>query len=170
MILLSKPFFFINNIFVEFTISADGRYLSVINRASLLEILFFILKWKQNLSKSRRKKKHIVQFYNLRYMDDVLFCNNHNLIYPNELETRDTTKIIRSATSLLDLFLDSDTYLRLQTGTYDKRDDFNFLLVNFLFLSSKISSSPSNSVVLIQNCLNRVMIYSVVFVVDGICA
>jgi hypothetical protein len=51
-------------------------------------------------------------------------------IYPIELEIKDTTDTYRSA-SYLDLHLEIDSEGRLRTKQYDKRDDFNFPIVNF---------------------------------------
>ena len=78
-----------------------------------------------------------------RYIDDVLSINNHNfhnyvhLIYPEELDIKDTTESDRSA-SYLDILLNIDSNGRLTTTLYDKRDDFNFAIVNFPFLCSNI--------------------------------
>jgi hypothetical protein len=56
-------------------------------------------------------------------------------IYPIELEIKDTTD--RSA-PYLDLYLVIDSEGRLRTKLYDKRDDFNFTIVNFPFIYSNI--------------------------------
>ena len=53
-------------------------------------------------------------------------------IYPIELEM-DTTDTDRSA-SYLDVHLKIYSEGRLRTKLYDKRDDFNFLIVNFPFI------------------------------------
>ena len=39
---------------------------------------------------------------------------------------------------------------KLSTRLYDKRDDFNFPIVNFLFLSSNIPSGPAYGVYVSQ--------------------
>ena len=52
-------------------------------------------------------------------------------IYPNELEIKDTTDTDRSA-SYLELHLETANEGQLRTKLYDKRDDFNFPIVNFL--------------------------------------
>ena len=49
--------------------------------------------------------------------------------------------------------LDCHLYLnngKLTTRLYDKRDDFNFLIVKFLFLSSNIPSVPAYGVYVSQ--------------------
>ena len=62
-----------------------------------------------------------------------------------ELEIKDTTKCIIS-TSYLDLLLSIGSDGQLHTSIYDKRDDFNFHITNFAFLSSNILSSPAYGV------------------------
>ena len=63
-------------------------------------------------------------------------------IYPAELEIKDTTDADHLA-SYLDLDLSYDRDKRLEVKLYDKRDDFNFNIVNFPFLSSNIPQSPA---------------------------
>ena len=54
------------------------------------------------------------------------------MFHPIELEM-DTTDTDRSA-SYLDVQLKIDSEGWLRTKLYDKRDDFNFLIVNFPFI------------------------------------
>ena len=54
-------------------------------------------------------------------------------IYPIELEIKDTTDTDRFA-SYFDLHLEIDSEGQLRTQLYDKRDDFNFPIVNFPFI------------------------------------
>ena len=63
-------------------------------------------------------------------------------MYPAELEIKDTTESTTSA-SYLDLILSIGRDGQLHTSIYDKRDDFNFHITNFPFLSSNIPSSPA---------------------------
>ena len=65
-------------------------------------------------------------------------------IYPRELEIKETTETAASSSY-------SDCYLYIDNGKltarlYDKRDDFNFPIVNFPFLSSNIPSAPAYGV------------------------
>jgi hypothetical protein len=71
------------------------------------------------------------------------------LIYPDELEIKDTTDSDRSA-SYLDILLEFDSNGRLTTSLYDKRDDFDFAIVNFPFLGSNIPLSPAYGVYVSQ--------------------
>ena len=50
----------------------------------------------------------------------------------------------------LDLLLSIESDGQLRTSLYDKRDDFNFHITNFPFLSSNIPSSPAYGVFISQ--------------------
>ena len=67
----------------------------------------------------------------------------------SELEIKDTTESNTSA-SYLDLLLSIGNDGQLRTSLYDKRDDFNFHITNFPFLSSNIPSSPAYGVFISQ--------------------
>jgi len=76
----------------------------------------------------------------------VLSLNNKNLrnflhlIYPVELVVKDTQDSHNTA-SYLDLYLKHEFNGILTTKLYDKRDDFNFSIVNYPFPDSNIPSS-----------------------------
>ena len=70
-------------------------------------------------------------------------------MYPVELEIKDTTESNTSA-SYLDLLLSIGRDGQLHTSIYDKRDDFNFHITNFPFLSSNIPTSPAYGVFISQ--------------------
>ena len=55
-----------------------------------------------------------------------------HLIYLSQLQIKDTTDTVKSA-SYLDFHLEIDTRGGLNTKLYDKRDDFDFPIVNFPF-------------------------------------
>jgi hypothetical protein len=65
---------------------------------------------------------------------------------------QDTTESSTSA-SCLDVLLNMDAGEKLTTQLYDKRDDFNFAIVNFLYTCSNIPLSPVYGVYISQ--LNR---------------
>jgi len=102
-------------------------------------------------------EKNLAQSFNytFRYIDDVLSLNNKtvsnflHLIYPVELVVKDTTDFPNSA-SYLDLFLEHNINGTLTTKLYDKRDDFEFPIVNYPFLDSNIPSSPAYGVYMSQ--------------------
>ena len=118
---------------------------------NMLEFLIFI----QGLLKKNEKKLARSFNFTFRYIDDVLSLNNSRFgdfvdrIYPIELEIKDTTDTDRSA-SYLDLHLEIDSEGRLRTKLYDKRDDFNFPIVNFPFICSNIPAAPAYGVYISQ--------------------
>lgn len=105
----------------------------------------------------RKKEYRLARSFNLsfRYIDDVLSLNNPNFgdlihrIYPKELEIKDTTDTVKSA-SYLDLHLEIDGKGKLLTKLYDKRDDFSFRIVNFPFICGNIPSAPAYGVFISQ--------------------
>ena len=110
-----------------------------------------------NLHRNRRYfviKLHTFNF-TYRYIDDVLSINNSRfaeflpLIYPPELEVKETTDTASSA-SFLDLYLEFDDSGQLSTKIYDKRDDFNFKIINFPNMCSNIPASPAYGVYISQ--------------------
>jgi hypothetical protein len=78
-----------------------------------------------------------------------MFCDFVDRIYPIELKIKDTTYTARYA-SYLDLHLEIDSESRSRTKLCDKRDDFNFLIVNFLFICSNIPASLAYGVYIFQ--------------------
>ena len=73
-------------------------------------------------------------------LDNSRFVDFADRIYPIQLEIKDTIDTDRSA-SYLDLHLEIDSEGRLRTKLYDKRDDFNFLIVNFPFICNNIPAA-----------------------------
>ena len=105
----------------------------------------------QGLLKKNEKKLARSFNFTFRYIDDVLSLNNSRFgdfvdgIKPTELEIKHTTDTDRSA-SYLDLHLEIDSEGWLRTKHYDKRDDFNFPIVNFPFVCSNIPAAPAYGV------------------------
>ena len=102
-------------------------------------------------------KKQLASLFNLTYsyIDDVLSINNPEFenyrgqLFPAELEIKDTTESTTSA-PYLDLLLSIWRDGQLHTSIYDKRNDFNYHIKNFPFLSSNIPSSPAYDVFISQ--------------------
>ena len=69
-------------------------------------------------------------------------------IYPRELEIKETTETAASS-SYLECYLYIDSR-KLTTRLYDKRDDFNFPIVNCPFLNSNIPSASAYGVYVSQ--------------------
>ena len=73
-------------------------------------------------------------------LKNTKFAEYLEFIYPRDLEIKETTETAASS-SYLDCYLYIDSG-KLITRLYDKRDVFNFPIVNFPFLSSNIHSVP----------------------------
>jgi hypothetical protein len=72
-----------------------------------------------------------------------------HLIYPDELEIKNTTESHNSA-SYLESLLNIDSNGRLATTLNDKRDDFDFAIVYLPFLCSNLPLSPAYGVYIFQ--------------------
>ena len=93
---------------------------------------------------SRKIEKKLARSFNFtfRYIGDILSLNNYMFGDFIEVEIKDTTDTVTSA-SYLDLHLEIDSDGRIRTKLFDKRDDFNFPIVNFPFICSNIPASPA---------------------------
>ena len=153
--------FLVDNIFVVFAGKVFQQIIGIpmgTNCAPLLADIFlysYEAKFIQSLL-SAGKRRLASQFnFTYRYIDDVLSINNPDFenylgqMYPPELEIKDTTESNTSA-SYLDLLLSIGRGGQLHTSLYDKRDDFNFHITNFPFLSINIPSSPAYGVFISQ--------------------
>ena len=140
--------FLVDNIFVVFGGKVFQQIVGIpmgTNCAPLLADIFlysYEAEFIQSLL-STGKKKISSQFnFTYRYIDNPDFENYLGQMYLAELEIKDTTESNTSA-SYLDLLLSIESDGQLRTSLYDKRDDFNFHIINFPFLSSNIPSSPA---------------------------
>ena len=154
--------FLIDNIFVYFGGLVFQQTIGIhmgTNCAPLLAELFLYSYRAEFIQGFVQKgEKKLTQSFNFtfRYIDDVLSLNNYNrfsdhlhLIYPSELEIKDTTDTDKSAL-YLNLFLEMTTDGRLHTKIYDKRDDFHFPNVNFPFPCSNIPAATAYGVYVSQ--------------------
>ena len=118
------------------------------NCAPLLADLFLYSyenKFLDNMIKSghRRLARSFKLCY--RYIDDLIVFNNKKFldylkeIYPSQLTVEKANKSDHLA-DYLDLTFVIDSGGKLSTRLYDKRDDFDFHIANFPFLSSNIPS------------------------------
>jgi hypothetical protein len=153
--------FLIDNIFVSFGGALFQQIFGIPMGTSCHPLLadLFLFSYEseflQNLVKD--KKIHEARAFNFtyRYIDDVLSINNPRfaeflpLIYPPDLEIKETTDTASSA-SFLDLYLEFDDSGQLSAKIYDKRDDFNFKIINFPNLCSNIPASPAYGVYILQ--------------------
>ena len=101
------------------------------------------------LSLSEDNQSGVIEAFNStsRYLDDLLNMDNNffdsmvNRIYPSELQLN-KANVSDAEASFLDLHLSiSDGFVK--TKIYDKRDDFDFDIVNFPFLDGDVPGSAS---------------------------
>ena len=120
--------FLVDNIYVVFGDQVFQQTVGIpmgTNCAPLLADLFlhsYEAEFVQKLLRDNNKKLAVSFNHTFRYIDDVLSINNHNfhnyvhLIYPDELDIKDTTESDKSA-SYLDILLNIDSNGRLTTSS-----------------------------------------------------
>ena len=108
------------------------------------------------LSLSEDNQSGVIEAFNStsKYLDDLLNIDNNffdsmfNRIYPSELQLN-KANLSGAETSFLDLHL-SILGGFVKTKIYDKRDDFDFDIVNFPFLDGNVPRSASYGVYISQ--------------------
>ena len=123
------------------------------NCAPLVADLFVVGFYKRNsltsLSKDNQADIIIIEAFNStsRYLDDLLNIDNPyfegivNRIYPPELQLNKTNTSDTKA-HFLDLHLSISNGF-VSSKVHDKRDDFDFDIVNFPFLDGDVPRLPS---------------------------
>ena len=104
------------------------------------------------MSLSDDKQADVIDAFNTtsRYLNDILNINNVyfdtmvSQIYPSELQLNKANTSETEA-AYLELHL-SISYDIVSTKMYDKRDDFDFEIVNFQFLDGDVPRSTSYGV------------------------
>jgi hypothetical protein len=152
--------FLLDNLFVEFNGKIFQQIIGVpmgTNCALLIADLFLYCYERDfMLELSKTKQLDLIQRFNLtsRYIDDILNLDNpyfeqfiHN-IYPKELVLNKSCQSNIDA-AFLDLHLTINNNM-IKTSLYDKRDDFNFEIVNFPFLDGNIPKGPSYGIYISQ--------------------
>jgi len=111
--------------------------------------------------------------YEANFLQALLKNNEKNLarsfnfmLCPIELEIKHITDTDRSA-SYLDLHLEIDNDVRLRTKLYEKRDDFNFLIMNIPFICSNIPTASPYGVYIAQ--LIRYVVLIRISLKEGCC-
>ena len=144
----------IDNIFVRFGGCLFRQIIGIpmgMNCAPLLADLFlysYESEFLDNMIRGGHRK--LARSFNLcyQYTDDLIVFNNKKFgdyvkeIYPSQF-TVEKANTYDDLANYLDLTFIIESNNRLYTKLYDKRDDFDFHIVNFAFLSSNIPSSPS---------------------------
>ena len=111
------------------------------------------------MSLSDDKQAYVIDAFNTtsRYLDDILNINNvyfDNMvsqIYPSELQLNKANTSDTEA-AFLDLHLSISNDI-VSTNIYDKRDDFDFDIVNFPFFDSDVPHSTSYGVYILPEHL-----------------
>ena len=118
----------------------------------------FLFCYERDFMKSLTKKKwyDLIDAFNStsRYLDDLLNIDNIHCehvvhrIYPAELQLNKANASNTEA-AFLDLYLSIHNDI-VSTKIYDKRDDFDFYIVNFPFLDGDVPRCPSYCVYISQ--------------------
>ena len=128
----------------------------------LLQICFLFCYERYLLkSLSRENRADIIEAFNssLRYFDDLLYTDNFyfdqmvDRIYPTELQLNRANSSDTEAPFLdLNVCISNGT---VSTKIYDKRDDFDFDIVNFPFLGGDVSRRTSYGVHISQRKIRQ---------------
>ena len=151
--------FLIDNIFVRWTCLQQTVGIHMGTNCTSFPADLFLYQYETDfiLALPKKNEKRLAPYFNFtfRYIDGILSLNNSRFgdfvdrIYLIELEIKDTTDTDRYV-SYLDLHLEIDSEGRLRTKLYDKRDDFNFPIVNFPFICSNIPAEPAYGLYICQ--------------------
>ena len=150
--------FLLDNIFIRFGTKLYRQVVGIpmgTNCAPLVADLFlFCYERDFMMSLSDDKQADVIDAFNTtsRYLDDILNINNvyfENMvsqIYPSELNKANASE---TEAAFLDLHLSISNGI-VSTKIYDKRDDFDFEIVNFPFLDGDVPRSTSYGVYISQ--------------------
>ena len=152
--------FLLDNIYIRFGSKLYRQIVGIpmgTNCAPLVTDLFlFCYERDFMLSLSEDNQSGVIEAFNStsRYLDDLLNSDNNffdsmvNRIYPSELQLN-KANVSDAEASFLDLHLSiSDGFVK--TKIYDKRDDFDFDIVNFPLLDGDVPRSASYGVYISQ--------------------
>ena len=152
--------FLLDNIYIRFGSKLYRHIVGIpmgTNCAPLVADLFlFSYERDFMLSLSEDNQSGVIEAFNStsRYLDDLLNIDNNlfdsmvNRIFPSELQLN-KANVSDVEAPFLDLHLSiSDDFVR--TKIYDKRDDFDFDIVNFPFLDGDVPRSASYGVYISQ--------------------
>ena len=152
--------FLLDNIFIRFGTKLYRQVVGIpmgTNCAPLVADLFlFCYERDVMMFLSDDKQADVIDAFNTtsRYLDDILNINNvyfdnmANQIYPSELQLNKANASDTEA-AFLDLHLSISNDI-VSTKIYDKRDDFDFEIVNFPFLDGDVPRSTSYGVYISQ--------------------
>ena len=153
--------FLIDNIFVKFRGCLFRQVIGIrmgTNCAPLLADLFLYLNENEFLDNMIRSgHMRLARIFNLcyRYTDDLIVFSNKEFldylkeIYPPQLTVQKANKSDNQA-DYLDLTFVIGSGDKISTRLYGKRDEFDFHIVNFSFLSSNLPSGRCHGVYISQ--------------------
>ena len=148
--------FLIDNIYVEFGNTLHKQTIGIPMGMCCAPLLanLFLMSYEYNFMNTLEKDKNPdVKLFSstFRYIDDLISLNNNafesylDQIYPPELSITKETKSDKEA-SYLDLLITVKDD-KFHTKLYDKRDDFNFKIVNYPYpIASNIPEKPAYGV------------------------
>ena len=146
--------YLLDNIFIRFGTKLYRQTIGIpmgTNCAPLVAVLFLFC-YERNFMKSlsRENKADIIEAFNStsRYLDNIYFDQMVDRIYPTELQLNRANSSDTEAPFLdLNLCISNGT---VSTKSYDKRDDFDFDIVNFPFLDDDVPRRTSYGVYISQ--------------------
>ena len=152
--------FLLDNIYIRFGSKLYRQIVGIpmgTNCAPLVADLFLLCYERDfMLPLSEDNQSGVIETFNStsRYLDDLYNIDNNffdsmvNRIYPSELQLN-KANVSDAEASFLDLHLSiSDSFVKIKI--YDKRDDFDFDIVNFPFLDGDVPRSASYGVYISQ--------------------
>ena len=160
--------FLIDNTFVQFGGCLFCQVIGIPMPTNCAPLLadFFLYSYENEFLDNMIRNGHrrLARSFNLcyRYIDDLIVFNNKKIldylkeIYHHKEINQSSQLTVEKANKsdqladYLDLTFIIDSGGKLSTRLYDKRDDFDFHIVNFPFLSSNIPSGPSYGVYISQ--------------------
>ena len=149
--------FLLDNIFIQFGTKLCRQVVGIpmgTNCAPLVADLFlFCYERDFMMSLSDDKQADVIDAFKSRYLEDILninifFDNMVSQIYPSELQWN-KANTSDNKVAFLDLHLSIYNDI-VPTIIYDKRDDFDFEIVNFQFLDGDVPRSSSYGVYISQ--------------------
>ena len=166
--------YLLDNIFIQFGTKLYRQVVGIpmgTNCASLVTDLFlFCYERDLMMSLFDHMQTDVIDAFNTtsRYLDDILnidnvyFATMVSQIYPSEL-TLDKANTSDTKAAFLDLNLSISNYI-VSTKIYDKRDDFDFEIVNFPFFDGDVPGFTSYGVYISQLfCFARASSYIIDF-------